>query len=55
VLEGTKKSATVLLNQVIIKPGLNSTDYPSTAITFHWGGQTFLGHLKKCSYDAEEK
>jgi len=45
----------VLLTQVKIKLWSNSTDYPPTAITSNWGGQTFLDHLKKWSYDAEEK
>lgn len=50
-----RKSTMVLLTQVKIKLRSNSTGYPPTAITSHWGGQTFLDHLKKRSYDAEEK
>lgn len=49
-----RESAMALLTQVKIKLGSNSTD-PPTAITSQWGGQTFLDHLKKCSYDAVEK
>ena len=40
---------------LFIQLGSNSRDYPPIAITSQWGGQTFLDHLKKCSYDAVEK
>ena len=49
-----EKSTMVLLTRVKTKLGSNSTDYPPTAITSQWGGQTFLDHWKKCSSDAEE-
>jgi hypothetical protein len=55
-MEGTKRKC-----HGITDPGenkklrSNSTDYPPTAITSQWGGQTFLDHMKKCIYDAAEK